>query len=114
MESKKNMTERTCAANRNNSFSEVKLTLIDRRLVFSVTLDVLGEPLIELFVGIKQRGHDEMQQSPQLRDSNNIRSSTVNTKLRTHITNTQITHLSHCVLNGSPSEQESVSTLELQ
>lgn len=53
------------------------LTLIDGRLVFSVALDVLGEPLVKLVVGIKQRRHDEVQQGPQLRDSNNIQSSTV-------------------------------------
>lgn len=66
------------------------LTLIDGRLVLGVALDVLGEPLVELFVGIEQRGHDEVQQGPQLRDGNNTRSSTTpssshqHTAVRTH------------------------------
>lgn len=66
-------------AKRNIFFSGLKvaLTLIDGRLVFSVALDVLGEPLVKLFMGIKQGGHDEVQQGPQLRDSNNTRSSAV-------------------------------------
>ena len=51
--------------------ASVALTLVDGRLVFGVALDVLGEPLVELFMGIKQRRHDEVQQGPQLRDSNN-------------------------------------------
>lgn len=46
-----------------------ELTLINGWLVFSVALDVLGEPLVKLFVGIKQRWHDEVQQGPQLRDT---------------------------------------------
>lgn len=29
------------------------LTLVNGRLVFGVALDVLGEPLVELFVGIE-------------------------------------------------------------
>ena len=49
----------------------VGLTLVDGRLVLSVALDVLGEPLVKLFVGIEQRGHDEVKQRPQLRDSEN-------------------------------------------
>lgn len=51
-----------------------------------MALYVLGEPLVELFVGIKQRGHDEVQQGPQLRESQNTRSSTVLTRSheRTH------------------------------
>lgn len=53
-----------------NKETEVRLTLIDGRFVLSVALDVFGEPLVELFVGIEQRGHDEVQQGPQLRDSN--------------------------------------------
>lgn len=60
---------------RNNNFpqnreTEAGLTLIDGRFVLSVALDVFGEPLVELFVGIEQRGHDEVQQGPQLRDGN--------------------------------------------
>lgn len=49
----------------------VELTLVDGRLVFGVAFDVLGEPLVKLIVGIKQCGHDEVQQGPQLRDRNN-------------------------------------------
>lgn len=53
-----------------NERTEVTLTLIDSRFILGVALDVFGEPLIELFVGIEQRGHDEVQQGPQLRDGN--------------------------------------------
>lgn len=99
----------------------VLLTLVDGRLVFGVALDVLGEPLVKLVVGIEQRGHDEVQQGPQLRDSNNIRPSTVLSGSHEHTyasvnthTRTHTAHLSHCVLDGRPGEQQSVSTLELQ
>lgn len=61
------------------------LTLIDGRLVLSVALDVLGEPLVKLFVGIEQCGHDEVQQGPQLRDGNNTRSSTTRSSSHRHI-----------------------------
>lgn len=66
------------------------LTLIDGRLVLGVALDVLGEPLVKLFVRIEQCGHDEVQQGPELRDGNNTRSSTTlssshqHTAVRTH------------------------------
>lgn len=56
-----------------------------------MALDVLGEPLVELFVGIEQRGHDEVQQGPQLRESHNTRSSTVLTRSHEH-THTIQTH----------------------
>ena len=42
------------------------LTLVDGRLVLSVALDVFGEPLVEFFMGVKERGHNEVQQRPQL------------------------------------------------
>lgn len=54
------------------------LTLVNGRLVFGVALDVLGEPLVKLFVGIEQRRHDEVQQGPQLTDGKN---TTVNTSV---------------------------------
>ncbi len=108
------------AAERNIFFSDPRavLTLVDGRLVFSVALDILGEPLVKLVMGIEQRRHNEVQQGPQLRGSNNMQSSTVlscaqeHTHAPTH-THTH-THLSHRVLDGRPGEQQSVSTLELQ
>lgn len=42
-------------------------TLIQRGLVLGVALDVLGEPFGELLVRVEERGHDEVQQRPQLR-----------------------------------------------
>lgn len=60
-----------------SSESGVVLTFIYGRFVLSVALDVLGEPLIKLFMGIKQRRHDEVQQGPQLRDSNSTHLLTV-------------------------------------
>lgn len=53
------------------------LTLVNGRLVFGVALNVLGEPLVKLFMGIKQRRHDEVQQGPQLGDGNNTTVSTL-------------------------------------
>lgn len=86
------------------------LTLIDGGLVFGVALDVLGEPLVELFVGIEQRRHDEMQQGPQLRHKHP--STRVSCTLQ--LTPTHTAHLCHRVLDRRPGEQQSVSTLELQ
>lgn len=40
----------------------VYFTLISQR----VLLNILGEPLLELFVAVKQLGHDKMQESPEL------------------------------------------------
>jgi len=50
---------------------ESRLTLVDGRLVLGVALDVPGEPLVELIVRVEQRGHDEVEQGPQLRNNNN-------------------------------------------
>lgn len=90
------------------------LTLIDGRLVFSVALDVPGEPFVKLFVGIEQRGHDEVQQGPQLGKTGTTQLITayIHTHSSEH-THTQ-THLGHRVLDGRSSQQESVSTLKLQ
>ena len=75
----------------------VLLTLVDGRLVFGVALDVLGEPLVKLVVGIEQRGHDEVQQGPQLRDSNNIQPSTVLSGSHEHTCASVNTHTyTHC------------------
>lgn len=63
------------------------LTFIHVCLVLHVALDVLAEPLIEPQVGVKQRGHDEVQQCPQLR---------------------------HAVLDGRAGQQKAVTAAEPQ
>lgn len=62
--------------------------LIDFSLIGErVGLDVFREPLLKLLVAIEKLRHDEMQESPELR---------------------------HWILNWSTSEQESISSIELQ
>lgn len=80
-----------------------------------MALDVLGEPLVKLFMGIKQRRHDEVQQGPQLREGNTTRPSTrLSCSHARTDTRTQTTHLSHGVLDRCSREQQPVSTLKLQ
>ena len=43
-----------------------ELVGVDGGLALDVVLDVLGEPLAELLVGVEQRRHDEVQQRPEL------------------------------------------------
>jgi len=42
-----------------------------------MALYVFRKPLIELFMGIKQRWHDKMQQGPQLKGENTVGSARV-------------------------------------
>lgn len=83
-----------------------------------MALDVFREPLVEFFVGIKQCGHDEVQQGPQLRDSNDIlvsNSTSSHRPIREREKRARkFTHLGHGVLDGRSREKQSVSTLELQ
>eukprot|EP00958_Prasinococcus_capsulatus_P003142 scaffold279_cov369-Prasinococcus_capsulatus_cf.AAC.7 len=43
-----------------------QLVLVERVTTVSVTLDALAEPLVEMLVRVEERGHDEVQQRPQL------------------------------------------------
>ena len=52
-----------------------------------MTFNVLGEPLVELIVRIKQGRHDEVQEGPQL---------------------------SHAILDGCARQEEPISTIEAQ
>ena len=40
--------------------------LIHHRFLLSVTLNVSGEPFIELLMGVEHARHDEVEQCPQL------------------------------------------------
>lgn len=41
-----------------------QLVLIQPSLLLRMALNVAGEPLIELIVGVKHGGHDEMEEGP--------------------------------------------------
>jgi len=66
----------------------------------SGVLDVLREPFGELFVRIEERRHDEVEQSPQFCLS--AENSSIGTE--------QLTV--HRVLDGSTSQQQSISAVE--
>ena len=90
-------------------------TLVDGSLVLGVALDVLGEPLVELVVGVEQCGHDEVEQGPQLwGKKQHVSMSAPHTHTLTHTHSHTPPHLSHGVLDGCTSQQQSVSTLELE
>lgn len=42
------------------------LVLVEGALVLAVGLDVFGEPLLELLVGVEELGHYEVEQGPEL------------------------------------------------
>lgn len=43
-----------------------RLTFVDRALILGVALDVFGEPLVKLVMGVKERRHYEVEERPQL------------------------------------------------
>ncbi len=92
-----------------------------------MTLDVLGEPLVELFVRVEQGRHDEVKQRPQLQHSPQrsvghcssevIKAAKKNAQLSPcHCTNVSVScvvaYLRHAVLNRSSRQQQPVATTE--
>jgi hypothetical protein len=47
-----------------NGVETLELVHVEGTLVLGVGLDVFTEPLLELFVGVEELGHDEMQEGP--------------------------------------------------
>lgn len=53
-----------------------QLVLVQCTLLLCMALNVTREPLIELFMGVKHSGHDEVKQSPQLQLRNSEKQCT--------------------------------------